>query len=393
MCVECYGREPALPKDKHLLEVMREMGECKLPCHCMNCLHQYRTEEQQDFTPLAYLGEREEKQTIAEAKTYREAIFRDLKALRERIALSSNTIQERWRRKSPLERKAWLLQVRPNIYPHKNPLLVLATPPVSGNRTQAQMQSFRIVHLLPYINLGSLSGDSARLIGLLHHRAIKKPQDWVLFDDKQIQIAWNHGCLAHTFAPGCIYMQGDRYGEWEPFNHPKVHYGDSFGSPRALLVLEAQRYLLEFLRDITGAILENTGRSDLEVPLGCAIQDSPACDKWINFGNSGPRTDQREPGLSSARTLSNQPYSAPPMCDIDAPIEIVESQVAEVQEELWLLQTEPNYFHEKAKRYKEQWLGTNPGTRGLLPTDPMDMLDNPGFGLTIKPLMLTRDWQ
>ena len=85
---------------------------------------------------------------------------------------------------------------------------------------------------------------------------------------------------------------------------------------------------------MTRAILENARASELEITPGCTIQDSPACDKWIKFVNNGPRTGQTEPWLSSARTLPNQPYSAPSTCDVDARIEMAESQTAETQDEL-----------------------------------------------------------
>ena len=83
-------------------------------------------------------------------------------------------------------------------------------------------------------------------------------------------------------------MHDHRYREWKASHDPEVHCGDAFGSQRALLILEAQHILIEFLLDITSIILEDAGT---EVPRGCAIQDLAACDKWMKFVGNGPRTD------------------------------------------------------------------------------------------------------
>ncbi len=355
--IECSQIISLTRRDVEEIEKVLKGPPFEVPCHCGHCVLQYRTQEEQNQIHLGYIGHRNKQQTIALAQTYREAMFRDLEVLRENIVRFGNRIQKRWRRKRPSERRDWLLQARPSMYAHQNPMLVLATPPPPAKKILAQRRSFRPVLLLPYLNVEGLSGDSARLIGLLHHRAVNKPQDWVLFDDKQMQIAWDLGYLADRSAPGCICMYGDKYGEWKPFDQSEVHRGDAFGSPRALLVLEAQKYLIEFLRDMTRIILHGSETSDVEGPHDCRIQDSAACDKWMKFIESGPRTDPTQPWLSCARTLSDQPYSTPPTCNIDELIEIAETQTAAAEDELWLLQTHPEYFYKKASQFRKQWVG------------------------------------
>ena len=191
------------------------------------------------YAYFGYVDSRDEKHIIDRSDACKVAIFRDLEVLREKITYFGNQIRKRWRRKTPVERKAWMLQARPDLYQHKNPILSLAATSTSEIKALAQVHSFRFAHLLPYINLDSLSGDSARLIGPLHPRAVHTPQEWMLFDDMQIQIAWNLGCLAEKSAPGCICMNGMRHGEWGPFDRVEVHRRDAFSSPRALLILEA----------------------------------------------------------------------------------------------------------------------------------------------------------
>ena len=89
---------------------------------------------------------------------------------------------------------------------------------------------------------------------------------------------------------------------------------------------------------MAGIILENTRTSDIEVAFISTIQDSPYCDKWMKFVNNGPRTDRNQPWLSSAMTLADLPYAAPPSFDLDM-MNIAESQTEGAQDELWLLQT------------------------------------------------------
>ena len=79
-------------------------------------------------------------------------------------------------------------------------------------------------------------------------------------------------------------MYGKRYSWWESLKPLEVHRSDAFGSPRALLALEAPQSLMEILRQKTKIILENAETSDMKLPPNCATQDPPACSRGTKFG-------------------------------------------------------------------------------------------------------------
>ena len=86
------------------------------------------------------------------------------------------------------------------------------------------------------------------------------------------------------------------------------------------------------------------------------------------------------------------PYPSPPNLDIDLLINIAEARSAEAQDELWLLQTDLAYLHDRARYHEARWFDKVPGTENLHFT-AKEKLDNVGFIVTIKPLLRARGWQ
>ena len=90
--------------------------------------------------------------------------------------------------------------------------------------------------------------------------------------------------------------------------------------------------------------------------------------------------------------LYDQPYSTPRICNIDAMIEIVESQTAETQDELGLLQIKPKYFMRKQKDIKNnEWVGNDPEERRFLSANPLDIFHDLAFGLTRGRMLSAKD--
>ena len=66
------------------------------------------------------------------------------------------------------------------------------------------------------------------------------------------------------------------------------------------------------------------------------------------------------------RLLSSpQPIPRPPPLDIDALIAVTTNQVQEIEDELWLLQTEPSFFLDQATLVEKNWYDTRPGMQGF----------------------------
>lgn len=80
----------------------------------------------------------------------------------------------------------------------------------------------------------------------------------------------------------------------------------------------------------------------------------------------------------------------PPILDIDALIAIVTNQVQEVEDELWLLQTEPSFFLDQATLVEKNWYDTRPGMRGF---DEATKYSNIALSVSYQRFAKTRVWR
>ena len=259
-------------------------------------------------------------------------------------------------------------------------------------------RNHRASYLLPYVTLEDLSTDSANLIRLLHYRVIYSPEEWVHFDNGQLQPPWKQGAFAEKSADGCVTMRGPHYGTWKDFDPTAVHNGDAYGAPRGLMILEAQQLLMSFLLRLVHFILKDANPSNpqenqaMTVAAATATNfDLTGCSKWIRFIEADQRRDH--PWLSFAALYSQEPYSRPPQFDIDAMIDIVRDKTLEAQDELWLLQTDLGYFYELLKRHEREWLDSIPGVKEMNVFTPKEKMDNIAYIITVKVLIQVRDWQ
>lgn len=362
------------------------------PCECQICLHQYRTKDQQDLIHWCYVGHLEDPAHLAQSYTKSINDIRGL--LYQKILTSELSILKRWRA-GAAKRKEFLEQAQPGIYPVAHPLIDIVS---HGQMKLNDQRSHRASYLLPYVNLEDLSTDSANLIRLLHHRISYSPDEWVHFDNGQLQPPWKQGAFAEKSADGCITMRGLHYGKWKDFDPAAVHNGDAYGAPRGLMILEAQQLLMSFLLKLVHVILKDANPSNPQEnqAIGVAAAtttnfDLTGCSKWIRFIEADQRRDC--PWLSFAALYSQEPYSRPPHFDIDAMIDIVKDKTQEAQDELWLLQTDLGYFYELLKRHEREWFDSVPGVKELNVFSPKEKMDNIGFLMTVKVLIQARDWQ
>ena len=303
---------------------------------------------------------------------------------------------KRWRH-SEAKRKTYLEKVQPHIYPFSQPLIDIA----SRVKMLLEARKHKNAYLLPYINIEDLSKNSTYLIRLLHYRTTLPPERFVHFDNAQMQPGWKHGGFGEMSAEGCIVMQGEQYGMWKGFDRQAVHNGTAYGAIRGLLILEAQQVLMLFLRETVCTILDASATKPEghhpEAPKTSLAPDTfpyydlSSCSKWMRFIEAEPH--QNQAWLSVASVYMQQAYSSPPCFDIDTMIEIAETKAMEAGDELWLLQTDLDYFHDLLKRRKRAWIDSMPGVEKLKTFSPMAKMDNIGYIMTVKMVIQARDWQ
>ncbi|KAI4177545.1 MAG: hypothetical protein LQ346_007672 [Caloplaca aetnensis] len=373
-----------------LLEKCLSTGTVRAVCGCSECLEHY---------PVKGDGGINDNQAFLLASVYTSSIFTDLKQLRSHVQLSGHLILKRWRRRTPAKRKQLLKQVDPDLYPTDFPLMDLATQRVC---TSVEEQSkYRYAYLAPYLNLECLSDDSANLIKLLHHRASSRPEDWVAFDDSVIKSAFDQKAIRVMFADGCITMSGPQFGAWKNVDLAEMNADQAYSAWRALLILDAQAHVLKFLGKFCEAILGHSERpspsqgpsSDLtKTAAQSEIGDFilPDCGKWLQFISSGSQPSKGEPWVSYSSLYSSEPFGPPPEFDVDMMMEIAENQMSEAQDELWLMQTDCSYFHERARYHEAQFKEDFTKIRRLSQREKYGHIS---YLSTVGVLIRARDWQ
>ena len=386
-------------KELRLLARYKEMCRGFLfqpPCECDICLRQYRTKDQQELIHWHYLKHIDNPASLAES--YARTIKEDRLFLFEKIIASGAALLKKWRRAGDLKRKEYLKAVQPDMYPYSQPLIEIA----SRVKLLAEARKLRNAYLLPYINVEDLSKNSTNFIRLLHYRTSFPPENFVHSDNALLQPGSNFGGLGEKSAEGCIFMRGEQYGTWEKFDRQAVHNGDAYGAIRGLVILEAQSILMSFLRKLvctipTDASLSKPEECQLETPkisLTLAAfphYDLTSCSKWMRYIEAEPDRDRA--WLSVASAYTQQPFSAPMRFDIDEMIEIAETKTMEAGDELWLLQTDLDYFHDLLKRHEREWLDSVPRMEELKNFSPKEKMDNIGYIMTVKVVIQARDWQ
>ena len=90
-----------------------------------------------------------------------------------------------------------------------------------------------------------------------------------------------------------------------------------------------------------------------------------------------------------AANLSRAPLG-PPILDIDALIAVTTNQVQEIEDELWLLQTEPSFFLDQATLVEKHWYDTRPGMQGF---DDATKYSNIALSVSYQRFAKTRSWR
>lgn len=370
----------------------------KPPCGCKECRLQYRYDSIFGHIAFAYIGDVED--VGARAASFSESIGQDRDYVRNVIHIHGVSILKKWRRNRQT-RQALLQKAQPDIYVYRMPSLDLATRLAGVKGGMGDMRGKPMAYLAPYINLENLSEEPWKLIGLLYHRSNARPMEWVPFDNVIMQSAWSQGCLGEKSAEGCITMTGENFGKWKAFVADEVHRGDAYGSPRSLLLLETQHCVLAFLRKIVDVILGNVDSANTASKLANSPSNSMAhamsddrstvTIDWLQYLDNEQRDNLSKISFGSA--YAEQPFVAPPNFSIDVLVEIAEGQNNEAQDKLWLLQTDLDYFYERASYFEQRQFEAVSGLKELRPGTAKMKWDNVAYIMTIQVMAQARDWQ
>ncbi|THZ88510.1 hypothetical protein D6C88_04965 [Aureobasidium pullulans] len=333
----------------------------KIPftCRCKICCHQY-------FPATIEVNDKEAHQLITSLVV---DARQDLDFLRRTIAEHADYLVTRWKKKSR-EKRSVFLSENVDIFDKKFAavhLLHMRSSPENCDYTSELMQSleglgdervkaklagalhqsrvkkmisaYQDTWLLPYLDSDMLSKDSSLLLALLHHRTSHEPEEWILFDDLNVDLAERFGIVTQTFNPHCVVVQGPDFGKMVEYNADQAHRYEIIGFTKAHNILLAQQRMMAFLRKIVTGLLDEAN----EPPV---IEFHP---KWAQLiGTSFSHFDS----TFAWSTESVRPFSSPPKFDPIETIELVRSRHRVLKDHLEQLQTDPAYVQLHARTYK-----------------------------------------
>ncbi|KAL8966046.1 MAG: hypothetical protein Q9183_003546, partial [Haloplaca sp. 2 TL-2023] len=369
------------------LDRLDERRKSKHCCNCYQCLLDFIRHGGQD---LGHIG-REVIRPL-QAKNTAQRLCKEmgehLEAAKSAVSLHGDAIQRRWLKKGSYKRGKILCELRPQMLENEDKMLdiVIKLHRDDRIRERPKEERYREPLLLPYINVETLSKDGTKILRLLNNRTTHRPADFVPFDYMQILTGWCAGAFKEQTSLGVITMHGAQYGNWQPGTEFAVERGDDYPVSWALLILEAQLDLAKFLHDFVAAMTIDMPAPDPdpkpvhEQSLGL---DQSALKQPMDLGKSG-----RELGLS----YYNEPVAPPPPFNsstIKTLLELTTEKGAEAQDHLWLLQTDPSYFHSIASYWNENNRTKVPGAR----IDPKKTLNCLADRIVRYSVTQALDWQ
>lgn len=111
------------------------------------------------------------------------------------------------------------------------------------------------------MNVELFSESYEALMGLAHWRSSTSPEECAGFDWEQLRRGLDLIAFEIVFAPGCISLKSDS-GRLKPFDRDNVHRGNALPTAAALLVLERQAMIYDFLCKVFAQIGEGSTGGD-----------------------------------------------------------------------------------------------------------------------------------
>jgi hypothetical protein len=328
-------------------------------CQCKICCGQY-------FPASIYVTDQEARQL---ASSLAVDARQDLEFLRQTLADHGDFIVTRWKKKSR-DKRAVFLSENVDVFDKKFAaihLLHMRSSPencdfnaelmrslqgiddpeqkewlsraLHDSRLKKMVSSYQDTWLLPYLDSDMLSEDPSLLLALLHHRTTHEPEDWILFDDMNADLAERFGIITQTFNAHCVVVQGPDFGKLVKWNADQAHRYEIIGFTKAYNILQAQQRMMAFLRKCVAGLLDEAN----EPPV---LQVHPKWDQLVAAGFT-----RIDPTFAWS-TESARPFCSPPKFDPVEIHELAKSRHRVLKDHLELLQTDPAYVQLHARAYK-----------------------------------------
>jgi hypothetical protein len=322
-----------------------------LPFHdtCEPCFGQY-------FPVTHEINDQDAHKVILEAV---ESARRDNDLLRQMIRDHADLIVSRWKNKSRKQRSAILSDIGLYkekfaavhlIHQHSHPdawediIKLVEFYEKRGTRLEADViktlhirniekavESFKYTWAMPYLDSETLADDPLLLLSLLHNRTAHDPEEWVLFDDWNMDLAERFGIVKQLFNTHCVVMEGPEFGKLVKWKKEESHRYQIVGFAKAFNILLAQQKMMRFLRSCVEMLF-----LDIEAPPILAIQ--PKWEGLIALEFS------RFTHTSMWSTEFVKPFSCPPNFDVANIADLVESRHALLKDDLDQLLTDPSHL-------------------------------------------------
>ena len=322
------------------------------PCECPDCqtgFYAVQEQSQPQFSYCRHLSDDEAKGII---RSYVKQIKEARARLTGLLVSHADVVMQRWKKRSQDKRQLLLKSVAPDLE-ERQWILPRYSYMIERKLLHLRNQSRRRQLLLPWLSVEVLKTNPATLFALLHYRTRYPPQDWAVFDCRQITISWATGWLDVDYSAMCIVFYGPKYGDFVDWEAGAAHRGDILGFPRARLVIEAQAYLMETLCNIVDKILD--GFDDTQ----------PArTEKWRELTTT--EGFKRIGEVERWSPYTNQAFSAPPRLDIAYLLSLAKTRLDAMGDHLWYLQCDVAYTRRHVKilldtEHYKKWANTEVG--------------------------------
>ncbi|KAL5592256.1 hypothetical protein FOVSG1_006192 [Fusarium oxysporum f. sp. vasinfectum] len=328
------------------------------PCECDDCQNGFYTVKEQYSPGLSYrrrLFDEEAERCVLSAG---EDIHRRQASLTKRINIYGDVLLNRWKKRSQAKRGALLKEAAPEL---EEDQWLLPRYIYLRERLyiHARSPTRRRQLLLPWLNVQVMKTNPAVLFALLHYRTAYSPQHWAAFDSRQLTLGWAAGFFDVDFSAKCVVMYGDQYGSLVDWEEKAAHRADTLGFPRAMLVLEAQAFLMEVLCSVVERILDGVDPSQ-----------PSRVEKWRDLVS---HEAFRETGVVEFWSpYTNQAFSQPPEFDSNYLLTLAKTRLDETRDHLWYLQCDAAYMrrHQNTIGFLKREASAN--TQEALTEDPLD---------------------
>lgn len=224
------------------------------PCECRDCTKSFRTVEQQKQEKYRYsrsLSDDEAREVVQDAL---KSIKSDWEWLFTHVDQYGELIEERWKRKTRLERFL-SLQTAMGDYALPRDLILWRDNPFPSPEEEPARN--RKAFLLNYLTTNRLTLDPQRLIGMLWGRALYTPREWAICDNQRLEWVWKSGSVKIDFSRLVLNIEPltPHYWELVDWQARIFKHRLAIGFPRAILLLEAQQTILTLLKNVVNDIL------------------------------------------------------------------------------------------------------------------------------------------